>query len=434
MLATKICRATRLAASVLAPLGGAHAAKLTTLHTFKGGAEGGYPSASVVPEAGSLYGTTAEGGPGGLGTVFRLNLATHAVTVLHSFAGGSDGGSPLSGLVVGRNEPSLGVSNARPVQYLYGVTYQGGTYGEGTLFRIDRRSGAEMVLHAFHGDGGSSPQGDLAYDGGGAPADAGSTPGSRHPVLYGTTTTGGASDYGTVFSIDVQTGAERVLYSFTGSGDGAYPIGGVTLAGGMLYGTTSVGGGSAGGALFKVNPVTGQETTLYSFVGNQAGQGGPLDRPIFAGGFLYGTTFGIVPEGQGSRCSGAGCGTIFKVNAATGAGSTLYTFLGGNDGANPAAGLTFARGMLYGTTFRGGQAWCNGVWGGCGTVFVADPLATAESPLHVFSSDTTTADLNGENPLARLAYHQGEFYGTTTGDDTHAGCVSGCGTVFKLTP
>ena len=63
-------------------------------------------------------------------------------------------------------------------------------------------------------------------------------------TFYGTTLYGGASDEGAVFTIDPSTGDETMLYSFKGgSDDGAHPRD-LTNVGGILYGTTGHGGAS----------------------------------------------------------------------------------------------------------------------------------------------------------------------------------------------
>jgi uncharacterized repeat protein (TIGR03803 family) len=79
-----------------------------------------------------------------------------------------------------------------------------------------------------------------------------------------------------VFKVD-PTGKKTVLYSFTGSTDGSYPMAGVVLdANGDLYGTTYEGGSAFAGTVFQVDP-TGKDTVLYGFTGSR---GGGTARPI----------------------------------------------------------------------------------------------------------------------------------------------------------
>jgi len=412
MKAITICGAAVALVTTL----GAHATSLTTLYTFAGnGSQGAYPLGAVIFDASGLWGTTSEGGAAGQGVVFKLDPASGAIAVVHSFTGGGDGAWPVAGLTKGATDRS----HVR-TRMLYGTTSGGGA-GKGTVFKIDTHTGVETVLHAFAGLDGAGPQGGLQYD-----------DGSEHggpPALYGTTMTGGVAGYGTVFGIDPATGAETLLHSFKGGSDGAYPVGGVVQHGDALYGATSSGGPAQGGTLFRVDIDTGREATLYGFAGSDDGENGPVAPPMYRDGILYGTTFGTGPIVMGVNCSGPACGTVFAVNARTGAASTLYSFGGATDGAYPTAAVTFWRGALYGTTFYGGGNWCYEQWGGCGTVFKLDPVSGAETPIYTFAG---AAD--GENPAAGLTLRNGVLYGTTSGEDNIFGCGSGCGTIFALTP
>ena len=230
------------------------------LYSFTGGSDGGSPTSRLVQDAaGNLYGTTTRGGMGcgpvfkECGVVFKLDPSGNE-TVLFTFTGGADGGMPAGGLI----QDASG--------NLYGTTSGGGDSGNGTVFRLDL-SGNETVLYSFSGaNDGARPSGALIRD------EAGN--------LYGTTLAGGdeipcggsAPGCGTVFKLD-STGKETVLHSFTGGGDGAFPYADLVLdAAGNLLGTTAGGGsGSAGagdGVVFKID-VTGNESVLYTFKGEQ---------------------------------------------------------------------------------------------------------------------------------------------------------------------
>jgi uncharacterized repeat protein (TIGR03803 family) len=125
--------------------------KLTVLHTFTGGSDGANPVALVRDAAGNLIGTASYGGDpdctvGGLpgcGVVFRLD-AKRELTVLHTFTGGFDGGIPTTGL----DQDAAG--------NLYGTATAGGTSGNGVVFKM-APNGKLTVLHTFTGgsDGGS---------------------------------------------------------------------------------------------------------------------------------------------------------------------------------------------------------------------------------------------------------------------------------------
>jgi uncharacterized repeat protein (TIGR03803 family) len=327
----------------------------TVLYTFTGGTDGAIPFAGLIRDAkGNLYGTTSSGGSGILpaGTVFKLDN-TGQLTVLHSFcsaANCADGNTPYAGVI-------------RHAGNLYGTTLGGGEFcmeygGCGVVFRVDR-TGNETVLYNFCPNGwgkctdGAFPQAGLIRDAAGN--------------LYGTTSGGGAHGVGTVFKL-CPTGAETVLYSFAGGADGANPFAGLIRdEAGNLYGTTTGGGPSGQGTVFKVDPA-GSETVLYSFTGGT--DGGYPEAGLIRDekGNLYGTTFF---GGLDSPFCSYFCGVVFKVDT-TGLETVLYSFTGGADGLNPGAGLMLGKGgELYGTTAYGGAdsdpSCATGI--GCGVVF-----------------------------------------------------------------
>ena len=221
----------------------------SVLYSFTGGTDGGNPEAGLVRDtAGNLYGTTSSGGASNQGTVFKLDT-TGKETVLHSFTGGADGGFlvgfPMGGVILDA------------AGNLYGTTPSGGASNQGTVFKLDT-TGTETVLYSFTGGtDGVGPRQVWC--------------GTRR----GTSTvppTGAAlrpAPDGTAFKLDT-TGTETVLYSFTGgAADGGISLGGLILdASGNLYGTTSAGGASSAGTVFKLD-TTGKETVLYSFVGGE---------------------------------------------------------------------------------------------------------------------------------------------------------------------
>jgi len=176
---------------------------------------------------------------------------------------------------------------------------------------------------------------------------------------------------------------------------------------GYFYCTTFTGGTSGNGCVFKIS-ASGAFTSLYSFTGGADGAN-PL-AGLFQGsdGSFYGTTI------QGGMYY---YGTVFKISA-SGAFTNLYSFTGGADGANPAGGLVQGSdGNFYGTTSRGGN--------GYGTVFNISASGALTS-LYGF-----TGGNDGEHPLAGLVQgSDGYFYGTTI-QGTNDG-LGGNGTVFKI--
>jgi uncharacterized repeat protein (TIGR03803 family) len=305
----------------------------TVLHSFKDSeTDGIFPTSGVIDVKGILYGTTMAGGGGssGGGTVFALDPQTGAESLLHSFTGGSDGYTPWAGLV--------GVKDM-----LYGTTSAGGGNGCGgggcgTVFAINRKTGKETVLHTFDGGaGGAVPMGALTEVNG---------------TLYGTTSQGGSTQEcftgcGTVFAIDPKTGATTVVYTFAGGSDGSDPTARLLNVNGTLYGTTAAGGANNRGTVFSLDLQTGSEAVLYSFCNQQDCRDGSdpgLGTLIDLDGTLYGTTAG-------------GGGTVFAVDAVSGAETVLYSFgskMNEVDGANPDGGVIAKGQWLYGTTLYGG--------------------------------------------------------------------------------
>jgi uncharacterized repeat protein (TIGR03803 family) len=254
------------------------------------------------------------------------------------------------------------------------------------------------VLHIFSGKDGQSPNDNLFRD--------------SASNLYGTTAYGGKYGFGTLFKLD-KSGHFTVLYSFAGSpSDGAYPNGGLVRdKAGNFYGTTSQGGATNGGSVFKFD-TTGKETVLYSFIANSSDGMWPYAELIRdATGNLYGT----------ASANGAfGGGTVFKIDS-SGKETVLHNFSGNStDGMWPEAGLRLSGGRLYGTTAFGGTS-------NLGTIFVLHK--SAETVAFNFAGTA------GEFPFSSFVKDSsGNFYGTTEfgGDMTCNAPSSGCGTVYKL--
>src|ERR1035438_1763288 len=201
------------------------------------------------------------------------------------------------------------------------------------------------------------------------------------------------------------------LASFAGT-NGSTPVAGLVQASdGNLYGTTSVGGTSNDGTVFRITP-GGTLTTLYSFTGadGENPQAGLIQA---SDGNLYGTTESggtIILLGKPLTFI---WGTVFRITPG-GTETTLYSFTGGADGGSPQAGLIQASdGNLYGTTASGGA-------GPRGTVFSITPGGTLTT-LYSFYG-------NSGPQGALIQASDGNFYGTTSGGGT-----SGGGTVFRIT-
>lgn len=361
----------------------ARAAGFKLLYSFQGGSkDGSNPQAAMISAGQMLYGTTLNGGSQNDGTVFSISSKTGVETVLHAFGGSSDGNGPAAGLL------KIGTT-------LYGTTVGGGSASEGTVFSVNLNTGREKVLYSFSGGSdGANPQSRLIEDGG---------------LLYGTTMNSGGGSCGfgcgTVFSIDPATGAEKTVHVFQGGSDGANPNAGVTKIGRTLYGTTLSGGAGNAGTVFTLNLVTGVEKVVHIF-DSQADGTNPVSGLLKFSGGLYGAT---VAGGS------AGLGAVYAFDRKTGGEQILHSFQMA-DGALPEGGIIELGGTLYGTTSLGGGS-------NDGVVFSIDPATGAEQVVHSFSGS------DGAGPWAGLTKLGGTLFGTASG-----GGSAGAGVIFAITP
>ncbi len=351
----------------------------TILHRFTGGTDGGSAGLGVwgslaIDSAGNLYGTRFDGGDvnnpncggAGCGVVFKVDTAGHE-TVLHTFElSETDGGGPTGGVI----RDAYG--------NLYGTTTSGGTFGDGTVYKISS-SRTFSILYSFSsGPDGFYPWGELSLDAQGN--------------LYGTTAYGGdlncapgvGPGCGVIFKIS-SSGSFVVLHTFEGSpADGAFPSSAPVLDNaGNLYGTTPQGGaicvyldqGEQGcGTIFKITP-SGQETVLYDFPARD----------------FYDFHHNLAPHGR-----------------------------------QPSSGVLLdAAGNLYGVTITGGTFRSRE-----GALFRLSPEGEY-SVLHSFSG----GEQDGGYPYGQLIQdNSGNLYGTASMGDDFLACSGGCGVVFRVTP
>jgi uncharacterized repeat protein (TIGR03803 family) len=250
-----------------------------TLAKFGGVFVGAYPEAGLLMDgSGNLYGTTY-GGDVGVGTVFELPHGSTTITTLATFTG-PNGARPEAGLVMDSSGN------------LYGTTYKGGAYGKGTVFELPHANGSLTTLASFDGTDGANPEAGLVMDASGD--------------LYGTTFGGGASGHGTVFGLIPGSSTIFTLASFDGA-DGSNPKAGLLIdSSGNLYGTTSQGGTSGFGTAFELAKGSNTITTLAAFDGTN-GSNPEAGLITDADGNLYGTTY----SGGGSNV-----GTVFELPGA----------------------------------------------------------------------------------------------------------------------
>jgi uncharacterized repeat protein (TIGR03803 family) len=308
---------------------------VTTLHSFDG-KDGSSPNGGLIFDAaGNLYGTTSDGGAyydGG--TVFELSPGSDgwSFSVLHSFCevfGCSGGGGPLAGLIQDKNGNLLGTARA-------------GLYDLGVVFELTPGSNGwtYSVLYNFgsRSDDGSDPMDAPALDAKGN--------------IYGTTSRGGRDGFGTVFELTPGCSGwcERLLRQFD-SKDGANPEGSVVFDGeGNLYSTAN----GRTNNVFELSPTANgswKETVLYDFP--KPGDGdAPISGPALGvGGILYGTT----ALGGDMNCDPPyGCGVVYELAPRAGRKwkyTVLYKFSSPYESPPDGALILDAKGNLYGTGF-----------------------------------------------------------------------------------
>lgn len=393
----------------------ADAQTFSVIHTFTGnGGDGAYPNSGVTLKAGTLYGTTYNGGlEAGNGSAYQLTRvgSDWVYTPIFLFPNdGSGGAYPEARVVFG------------PDGHLYGTTHWGGLSNYGVVFRLTPPLSicktancfwTENVLHRFLGfpvgDGANPSNGDLTWDAQGN--------------LYGTTTLGGSSGSGTVFQMNPGTNTYSVIYRFPAYyyQDGAYPYAGVTLdQDGNLLGTTYRGGRPPGfvGTIFKLTDGGGtwRDTILVTFYEIEHFGLSPIAGVTrTSAGILYAAT---------SSGEGPGDAPSILVSADEFSWYLFWTFTTTPtcyDPPGPRANVTVDKaGNVYGTTY------CNGAFGSYGNVFAVTSKGYVS--LHEF-----TGGSDGAYPMSNVTIDDdGTLYGTTSsGGDTN-GC--NCGVVWMIKP
>jgi uncharacterized repeat protein (TIGR03803 family) len=322
---------------------------------------------------GNFYGETSGGGSSGGGTIFKITPAG-TLTVLRSLVPATDGGDGKGGLVRGTDGN------------YYGMTNSGGSNTFGTVFKITP-AGIYTVLAKLNGSSlGNAPYESLLK--------------AKDSSFYGTTSSGGLYNYGTIFRIC--NGVVTVLHSMNRTTDGGTPNGSLIQAtDGFLYGTASIGGASGAGTIFKIS-TTGTFTLLRSLSYSADGSDPQGSLVQGADGALYGM----------NKLSGTnGAGTIFKITTA-GVFSVLRHLLSATDGTNPEGNLIKGTdGNFYGMTFSNAR------------IFKITPAG-------IFTVLHTLVTAEGSYPSGSLVLHSnGNFYGTASGGGTN-----NAGTIFKVTP
>jgi uncharacterized repeat protein (TIGR03803 family) len=249
-----------------------------TLHSFGCDADGGKPVSGVVADkTGMLYGETTVGGsagPNAAGTIFALNPANAAFTVLHSFNSGTTGDG----------------TGGFPLLPLNGALY-GGTcifdVNPGAVFKLQPATGDMQIVHQFTGKDGYCPTSVVA---------------GRSGVLFGSTLYGGTQEPagGVLFQLDPATGSETTLRNFS-LAQGRPPAALTVAQSGDVFGTRPKGSFGQEGSTFRLNPATGAYRVLDNLRATRAfAASDPNSGLVVDGTAVYGTTAGGGAAGKGS--------------------------------------------------------------------------------------------------------------------------------------
>lgn len=359
----------------------------TTLYSFTNGVDGKNPGGGspLVISGDALYGVTEFGGTNvpRKGAVFRINTDGADFTNLYSFHG-ADGQNPIGGLTVSGNT-------------LYGTTYVGGGTGKyGTIFEINTDGSGFATLFAFSRTNGSAAVAPMILSGN---------------TLFGTTRSGGINYSGSIFRIDTDGSNFTNLYSFTNGLDGSLPESILTISSNVLFGTTTSGGISNYGTIFRINTDGSGLSVLHQFTSTYDG-GKLFGGPVLISNVLYG-------DALDGNSSSSNWGTIYKVNTDGTGFTNVYNFSGGSDGAGPIGTIMLDGNTFYGSTAAGGSGFSTN---GSGTVFaltfsVSLNLTQSNGNLAVFWPSPSTGFSLQTN--GNLAVETWENYGTPTDDGTN---------------
>ncbi|MGA8838217.1 MAG: choice-of-anchor tandem repeat GloVer-containing protein [Candidatus Sulfotelmatobacter sp.] len=297
----------------------------SVLYNFPGDNSAGPGGTLVFDSNGNLYGTAVTGGEYGGGAVFQLAPpAAPGGAWTEKTIASLDQGYPYAGLAIAANN------------VLYGAT------GYGGVFQVTPDGDSWTFATIYLLQSNSTVVRNLILDAKGN--------------LYGTSQTAGEYDSGYVFGLRPPTKSggkwsEVDIYDFRGGADGGAPITSLTLKAGVLYGTTSAGGATSNGTVFSLTPPTAPngpwtEAVLYSFAGGSEGASPEAGVVFGSGGALYGTTWGNTVS----------AGTSYKLTPPSEPGGewtqkVIHNFDGlEEDGGQPVDSLLLFHGAFFGTT------------------------------------------------------------------------------------
>jgi uncharacterized repeat protein (TIGR03803 family) len=409
-----------LGLSGLAITAGMKAQTFTNLYNFtpsysspNTNSDGSNPQAGLILSGNTLYGTTYDGGSSGNGIVFKVNTDGTGFTNLYSFSG------PYAnhGRIINNDGANPQAGLILLGNKLYGTAGGGGSSGNGTVFAVKTDGTGFTNMHSFSAYSASA-SGRITNSDGIAPL-AGLIL-SGH-TLFGTANGGGMFGVGTVFAINTDGTGFTNIHNFSAASsgpvftnsDGADPQAGLILLSNTLYGAAERGGTFGVGTIFALKIDGTCFTNLHSFSAGLTNIDGRLPSATL---IMSGNTLYGTAESGG----GAGAGTVFAINIDGTGFTNLHSFTNPGspstnyDGAFPETGLILSGNTLQGTTYNGGAF-------GLGVVFAVNTDGTEFTNLYNFTLS------GGYYPEASLIISGDILYGTTTEGGSGAN-----GTVFSL--
>jgi len=408
---------------------------LTKKIDFNGTTQGGYPNGTVFQASnGKLYGLTQQGGANSVGVIFEYDINTSTFTKKYDFAAVTTSGMyPFGGFIQANNGK------------LYAQTYMGGVNNLGAIIEYDITGNTVTKKFDFDGsNSGKNPEGDfieatndkllgLTYSGGSkgngvlfefdinsstfskkVDFDAANLGKNLNGTLIKTTlgkvigvaNSGGMSGYGTIFDYNYAGNTITKTIDFNNTSNGDYPYGSfVKASDGYLYGTNSYDGQNYVGTLFKIDPSTNILTKIVDFGGANGGY--PYEGlTVAANGKLYGTTSSDGADGNG---------TIYEYDPNLNTFTVRYNFTTATGYLSESMMTLAPNGKLYGTTNSGGA-------NDQGVIFEYDPITNTY--IDEVDFDGTN---NGGYPVAGLTLsNNGKMYGVTS-----SGGLNGDGCIFE---
>lgn len=367
-----------------------------------------FPTTLSSVDEDHLWGTSISGGKGFLGTIFRIDVETGAVATVATFTGN---GGTTRGAGPGR-------LTSDGADFVWGTTSGGGKSGRGTVFKINTTTGALSTILDFQ-KSDFLPRGAVVPDGAG--------------FFWGTAWPNGPSSLGSIFKINAATGALTTVVQFSGTG-GPKPGNNpeellLSDGNGWLIGSTSGGGASDRGTIFKVNTSTGELITLVDWTGT-----GSVPNTLSPGRLAWsGATnsiIGATPIIGGTKVA------IYKVDANNGNLAPLSEITGNidpagslfiDDGLNSVLGFSYQGSLFFKVNTTTGAtetvianlgltSWIrvpsNVISDGAGNLFgVAYPKVVKVNTVTGLVTEVADLPLDGEHSTgARLILNDGAGY------------------------